>query len=271
MIGGSLAWAVKRRGLADEVVGVDRDAASLEYAVKAGLLDRTATLAEGVREAEVVVVAVPPGAVVSLLADLAGVIDAATIVTDVAGVKRPIVEAGCALPRFVGAHPMAGSERSGPSAASADLFEGATCAVTPTQQTDPTAIEAVASLWRGVGASVVRMDPATHDEVVAAVSHLPHLLAYALVGTAAEVRPDGEAFALAASGFRDMTRIAASAPDLWRDLCLMNREPLLAMIDRYTTTVGRLRALIDRADGEGLRRQFEQARALRASLSEVRG
>lgn len=272
LIGGSLAWGVKRRGLATEVVGVDADPVSLGEALKAGMIDRSASLAEAAGEADLIVLAVPAARVAAVAKALAPHMAPATIVTDVGSVKRTIVEQVEALfPRFVGGHPMAGGERSGAAAASADLFMGSACLLTPTGRTDAKAVETVSALWRGLGASVTLMDPTVHDEVVAAVSHLPHLAAYALVNTVAGVRSGGGVLPFAAGGFRDLTRIAASSPEMWRDICLMNREPLLEMLRRYAEATGHLRDLIGRGDGEGLLREFSQARAVRTALPEGRG
>ena len=269
LIGGSVAWGAKRRGMAAQVVGADRDPASLRHALVAGMIDAVADAADAVRDADLVVLAVPVGALAGLADELAPRLDPRTVVTDVGSVKRSVVErVGWVIPRFVGGHPMAGGEQSGAAAASPDLFEGATCLVTPTERTDPTALQAVERLWHALGATVVRLDAAVHDEIVAAVSHLPHLAAYALVNTAAGSDPSGRALSFAAGGFRDMTRIAASSPELWRDICLMNRAPLLDALARYTATVGRLRDLIEKGDGPGLLDEFTRARDVRRSLRE---
>ena len=269
LIGGSVAWGAKRRGLAAQVVGADRDPASLRHALGAGMIDVVADAADAVQDADLVVLAVPVGALAGLADELAPRLDPRTVVTDVGSVKRSVVErVGWVIPRFVGGHPMAGGEQSGAAAASPDLFEGATCLVTPTERTDPTALQAVERLWHALGATVVRLDAAVHDEIVAAVSHLPHLAAYALVNTAAGSDPSGRALSFAAGGFRDMTRIAASSPELWRDICLMNRAPLLDALARYTAAVGRLRDLIEKGDGPGLLDEFTRARDVRRSLRE---
>ena len=269
LIGGSVAWGAKRRGMAAQIVGADRDPASLRHALDAGMIDAVADAADAVQDADLVVLAVPVGALAGLADELAPRLDPRTVVTDVGSVKRSVVErVGGIIPRFVGGHPMAGGEQSGAAAASPDLFEGATCLLTPTERTDPTALEAVERLWHGLGATVVRLDAAVHDEIVAAVSHLPHLAAYALVNTVAGADPNGRALSFAAGGFRDMTRIAASSPELWRDICLMNRAPLLDALARYTTTVGRLRDLIEKGDGPGLLDEFVHARDVRRSLRE---
>ncbi len=272
LIGGSLAWGVKRRELAREVVGVDRDPASLRYAIEAGMIDAAMGLEAAVRGADLVVLAVPVGALAGLADELAPWLDPEAVVTDVGSVKLPVVErVGSVIHRFVGGHPMAGGEQSGAAAAVPDLFDGTQCLLTPTAQTDPKALEAVERLWKGLGASVVRMDAARHDEIVAAVSHLPHLAAYALVSAVAAADPTGAARAVAAGGFREMTRIAASSPEMWRDICLMNRDPLLGMLDRYADAVRRLRDLVGRGDGAGLLDEFTRARSVHRGLHEGPG
>jgi prephenate dehydrogenase len=267
LIGGSLAWGVKRRELAREVVGVDRDPASLRYAIETGMIDGSAGLEAAVRGADLVVLAVPVGAVAALADELVPWLAPEAVVTDVGSVKLRVVErVGSVIPRFVGGHPMAGGERSGAAAAVPDLFDGTQCFLTPTARTDPKALEVVERLWNGLGATVVRMDAAKHDEVVAAVSHLPHLAAFALVNAVAAADPAGAALAFAAGGFRDMTRIAASSPEMWRDICLMNRDPLLGMLSRYADAVGRLRELVGRGDGQGLLDEFTRAQSARRGL-----
>jgi prephenate dehydrogenase len=181
-------------------------------------------------------------------------------------VKAPVVaQLEPLFARFVGGHPMAGSERSGVAAASADLFDGARCVLTPTPNTDQGALEAVEGLWSALGASVVRMSPAAHDELVAVVSHVPHLVAAALVNAAADAT-DGRALMLAAGGFRDTTRVASGPPDLWRDICLMNRGPVLAMLKSYLKEVESVRDAIERGDGGALLAALSRARATRDGL-----
>lgn len=269
LVGGSLAWSVKGRGLADEVVGVEHDRASGLRAVERGIVDRVATLAEGVSGADLIVLAVPVGRLEAVARETAPLVKgSAAVVTDVGSVKAPVVTRLEPLfARFVGGHPMAGSERSGVEAASATLFEGAQCVVTPTLHTDSAALDLVERMWRWVGASVVRMDPGVHDEQVAAVSHLPHLAAVSLVNTAAGPG-DGRALAVAGGGFRDTTRIAGGSPELWRDICLMNQGPVLKMLADYTGEVNRLRDLVARGDGPGLLEALIRARKTRERMTE---
>ena len=269
LVGGSLAWSVKTRDLADEVVGVERDRASGSRAVERGIVDRVATLADGVPGADLVVLAVPVGRLEAVAREVAPLVKgSAAVVTDVGSVKALVVtKLEPLFDRFVGGHPMAGSERSGVEAASSTLFEHAQCVVTPTALTDSEALDLVERMWRWVGASVVRMDPGVHDEQVAAVSHLPHLAAAALVNTAAGAGDD-RALAVAGGGFRDTTRIAGGSPELWRDICLMNQGPVLKMLADYTGEVNRLRDLVARGDGPGLLEALTRARKTRERLTE---
>jgi prephenate dehydrogenase len=263
LVGGSLAWAAKRRGVAREVVGVDIDPASSRRAVDQGVVDAMATTADGVRGADVVVLAVPVGRLEAVAREVASFTADSTVVTDVGSVKAEVVRRLEPLfPRFVGGHPMAGGERSGVTAASADLFDRARCVLTPTPRTDARALDTVERLWEGVGASVLRLSPAAHDEWVAAVSHMPHVAAAALVNAAASAT-QGRALSLAAGGFRDTTRVASGSPDLWRDICLMNREPVLAMLKSYLKEVEAVRDAIERGDGGALFDAFSRARAAR--------
>jgi prephenate dehydrogenase len=268
LVGGSLAWGAKQRGLAREVIGVDVAPESSRRAVDEGVVDAMMTMADGVRGADLVVLAVPVGRLEAVAREVAPFTADSTVVTDVGSVKVPVVERLEPLfARFVGGHPMAGGERSGVNAASAALFDGAVCVLTPTPRTDARALDVVDRLWVGVGASVLRLSPSAHDVWVAAVSHLPHVAAAALVN-AASAAADGRALSLAAGGFLDTTRVASGSPDLWRDICLMNREPVLAMLKAYLKEVEGVRDAIERGDGRALLDAFSRARA---SRERVRG
>ncbi len=263
LVGGSLAWGAKRRGLAREVIGVDVDPASSRRAVEQGVVDAMTTMADGVRGADVVVLATPVGRLEAVAREVVRFTADSTVVTDVGSVKAPVVaQLEPLFARFVGGHPMAGGERSGVSAASAALFDGARCVLTPTPRTDARALDVVERLWTGLGAAVLRMSPAAHDEWVAAVSHVPHVAAAALVNAAAAAA-EGRALSLAAGGFRDTTRVASGSPDLWRDICLMNREPVLAVLKSYLKEVEGIRDAIERGDGRALLDAFSRARAAR--------
>jgi prephenate dehydrogenase len=191
-------------------------------------------------------------------------------VTDVGSVKGPILAAGdVAFPdgRFVAGHPIAGRERSGPAAARADLFEEANWIVTPSARTDPRALERVAALWHGVGASVIAMEPAWHDEVFAAVSHLPHLVAYALMDAVLAMPRGEERLRFSAGGLRDFTRVAASHPRMWRDIFLMNRDQILKALTAYRAALEGLEAAIRGGDGDALMARLSQARVAREEIT----
>jgi len=269
LIGGSLALAARRAKAVETVIGVDRDPAHREAAVRLGIADRAAEGLEALAEADLVVLAVPVTAIRRLLPVVAATVKGDALVTDVGSVKQPILIAGdVALPggRFVAGHPIAGRERSGPEAADADLFAGATWIVTPSRHTDAGALEQVTAFWRGLGAVCTRMDAAWHDEIFAAVSHLPHLVAYALMDAVLGMERGPERLGFSAGGLRDFTRVAASSPEMWRDIFLMNREPILRVLAAYRDAVGRLEHAIREADGEALTGQLQRARTAREAI-----
>jgi len=222
-----------------------------------------------------VVLAVPVGAIASVIERIAPHLAPDAVVTDVGSVKGSVAaEMAHLLPggNGVPAHPIAGRERSGPSAASAELFVGAKCILTPTSSTDPVAIERVRRLWSGVGSDVIEMSPDRHDEIFAAVSHLPHIVAYALMGTILDLADEGENLhEFAAGGLKDFTRVAMSHPVMWRDICLANRQKILDMIRRFETALGHLAAMIRAEDSEGLYHQFARARAWRDAVGNSKG
>lgn len=269
LIGGSFALALRRASLVSSVVGVDRDAAALERAAALGVIDTAAdSVSEGVRGADLVVVAVPVRAVGPVLHDVALALDPAAVVTDVGSTKVELMQTAreelrVHYPRFVPGHPIAGREASGVEAATPELFKGARVVLTPGPETQADAVELVRACWEAVGGRVTMLDAAVHDHIFAAVSHLPHLLSFALVSEIA-ARPDAaELFGFAAGGFRDFTRIAASSPEMWRDIALQNREALLAELDRYGARLAVFRDLIERGEGKGLERLMAEARSAR--------
>ena len=272
LIGGSFALALKRAGAVGCVVGVGRTQANLDVARELEVIDRACILdSDWTREtadADVVLVAAPVAQFPAIFAALARGIGPNTIVTDAGSTKQDVIAAaraafGAALPRFVPGHPIAGTEHTGAAAAFASLFEDRNVVLTPLPETLPAAAQRVASLWRTCGARVSTLDPPRHDAVFAAVSHLPHVLAFTLVAELAG-RPDAAAyFDHAASGFRDFTRIAAGSPEMWRDIALANRDALLAEIDRYGDELVRARALVAASDGEGLAALFRRASVAR--------
>ncbi len=271
LIGGSLALAARKAGLVERVVGVDPDMAHREVTLAAGIVDRiTGELPRDLAQADLVVLATPVADIAALLPHVARGSNGACLVTDVGSVKGPILAAGdAAFPdgRFVPGHPIAGRERSGPAAARADLFEQANWIVTPSARTDPDAVERVSRLWQGVGASVVSMEADWHDEVFAAVSHLPHLVAYALMDAVVGMARGEERLRFSAGGLRDFTRVAASHPTMWRDIFLMNRDQILLALRAYRQALEELEAAIRNGDGEVLAARLARARVAREEIA----
>jgi prephenate dehydrogenase len=270
LIGGSLALDLRQAGLAERVVGVSRSAENRRLATERGLTTETTNdLAAALRAADLAVLAVPVTAIVGLLPQVAQHAPDGCLVTDVGSVKGPILAAGdAAFPdgRFVAGHPIAGSEHSGPAAARTGLFVQHTWIATPSARTSVDAEERITALWRAVGATTLRMSAAWHDDVFATVSHLPHLVAYALMDAVMTLEQGGERVKFSAGGLRDFTRIAGSDPVMWRDIFLMNRAPLLQAVEAYRAALDRLEAAIRAGDGEALSRVFAQARLARKEL-----
>lgn len=268
LIGGSFALALKRAGAVVEVVGIGRRAATLERARELGVIDRIGAGAQAVRGCDLVMLAMPVGQTGAVLRAVAPHLDAEAIVTDAGSTKADVVEAaraalGGAFARFVPGHPVAGAELSGPDAARAGLFERRHVILTPVGGTSREALARVRSTWESTGARVSELDVATHDAVLASISHLPHALAFALVEMIAARDNADQLFGFAAGGFRDFTRIASSHPEMWRDIFLANRGALLAELDAYGGALARLRALVAEGDGPELQALFERARAAR--------
>ena len=269
LIGGSLARALKRAGVVGEVVGAGRDGAQLQKAQALGVIDRFDTdLAAAVRGADMVVVAVPVGAMGAVFRAIAPVLAPDAVLTDVGSTKGSVVEAARAafgaLPKgFVPGHPIAGTEKSGVEASFADLYVKRRVILTPTEVSSPDAVARVRAMWEQCGARVTETSVAHHDEVLAATSHLPHLLAFTLVDTLATLDDKQEIFEYAAGGFRDFTRIASSDPLMWHDICIHNEPALLKILDRFEADLGRLRQAIADNDGEYLLKVFTRAKNAR--------
>lgn len=269
LIGGSLARALRRAGAVDEVVGCGRSLGNLQRAVELGVIDRySQDPAEAVAGADLVFLAVPLGAMAATFAAIRDHLAPAAILTDGGSVKGSVVEDarqvfGQPPPRFVPGHPIAGTEQSGVDASFAELYRNRRVILTPLPGTDPTATAQVQAMWEACGAEVTQMAVDHHDEVLAATSHLPHLLAYSLVDSLARLRENDEIFRYAAGGFRDFTRIASSHPIMWRDICLANRQALGQMLDRFQAELAELAAAVGRGDGEVLLEVFERAKAAR--------
>lgn len=266
LIGGSLARALKEAGAVGEVVGFGRDPAHLKKARELNVIDVAADSLARLASCDVIVLAVPVLSMHELLEALAPVLVRQTVVTDVGSVKGNVANAarkslGARVSHFVPAHPIAGTERSGVEASFAELFRGRRVVLTPLPETDQAGVELVRGMWRATGAEVLDMSVARHDEVFALTSHLPHVLAYALVELLA--RRDGDLFQFAASGFRDFTRIASSDPFMWRDICLANRGPLLAAIEQYEDRLAALKDAVARADAVFLNEFFVRAKRAR--------
>ena len=272
LIGGSLARAARERGLVSRIVGLGRGRENLCKALDLGVIDAMETdWAKGMREADLVVLATPVESIVQLLPTIGPLCGEDTVVTDVGSVKDSIVrEAQRALTRpsrFVGGHPIAGTENSGVEASFSSLFTDRKTILTPTDGTDPEALDRVRRLWEELGSNVVVMDTQNHDRVMGFVSHLPHIVAYALVHTIySEDQREGDLARFSAGGFLDFTRIASSHPEMWRDICLMNREALLQAVDSFALTLDKFKAMISAEDGKGLEEHFDQCRRTRASL-----
>jgi prephenate dehydrogenase len=273
LIGGSFALAMRRAGAVTRIVGVDRDAQALERAASLGVIDTAAESAsEAAAAADLVFVSVPVRAIGPVLHDVALGLGPDAVVTDAGSTKADVVRTAAGelrerLPRFVPGHPIAGRESSGVDAAVADLFRGARVVLTPDPATAPDATALVRACWEACGARVTEMPAAAHDRIFASVSHLPHLLAFALVSEIVS-RPDAaDLLSFAAGGFRDFTRIAASSPEMWRDIALANREALLEELDRYSARVAVFRELVARGDASGLQRLMTEARNARRAWS----
>jgi cyclohexadieny/prephenate dehydrogenase len=275
LIGSSLARAAREHGLAAEFVGYDRDAGVLDRARAIGVIDRgAATLAEAAKGADLIVLSTPVGAIGGLAVEIGALAEQGAVIIDVGGTKGNVVKAGAdvdARAHFVPCHPVAGTEQSGPEAGFAALFKDRWCILTPLARQDAPyldAVDRVAALWRGVGAKVEIMDAAHHDLALAVTSHLPHLIAFTLVGAADDIQSVAEAEIVkySAGGFRDFTRIAASDPAMWRDVFLNNREAVLEVLGRFTEELFLLQRAIRWGDAETLERVFRRGRELRRAI-----
>jgi len=271
LIGGSIAGILKKKGIAASVTGVGRDKENLDTAVRMGLIDRYfLDPKKGVQGSDLVILCCPVGIFEAVAKEIKPYLDDQAIVTDAGSVKGALVERLEEIfylkARYVPAHPIAGSERSGAEAADLKLYEGARCILTPTKNTDLAALEAVTDLWEKAGAIVQRMDPYEHDRVFALVSHLPHVAAYALVSALVGMDSGERAIAYAGGGFKDFTRIAGSHPDMWRDICILNGENIIKALDSYQESLWRLRELIEKKDGAALSEEFSKARDVRVKI-----
>jgi prephenate dehydrogenase len=272
LIGGSFARALRAAGVVTTIVGMDADPRSQEQALALGVIDEAAaTVADAVCSAQVVFISVPVCAIPLVVREMAPFLSPGCVVTDGGSVKAAIVKEceglmppGCS---FLGGHPIAGTEHSGVAASVATLFSGKRCILTPTDTTDAAAFDTVSRLWQAAGAQVSCMEPGHHDRIFAEISHLPHVVAYALVHAVGTADVEGEnVLSYTAGGFRDFTRIASSNPAMWRDISLANREALLASIDGFSRSLAELRRRIDCRDPEGLAEFFTIAKQFRDGI-----
>lgn len=272
LIGGSFALALREAGAVKRIVGVGRSRPNLENALSLGIVDEIShDPVEAVGGAQLVFISIPVCSIPAMVQTIAPSLASGCIVTDGGSVKADIVRKcerlmppGCF---FVGGHPIAGTENTGSAASFTSLFRGKRCILTPTELTDSAAFATVSRLWQAVGANVCSMEPGHHDRIFAEISHLPHVVAYALVHAVGNADVEGEnVLSYTAGGFRDFTRIASSDPAMWRDIALMNREALLASIDGFSASLAELRRRVDRGDSQGLADFFTIAKQFRDGI-----
>lgn len=272
LIGSSLALALKQAGAVRQVIGYGRNLENLEKGIELGVIDSpAATVADCVRGADVIVVAVPLGAMRQVFAELKASAGRDAVITDVGSAKGSVVaaareELGDLWSRFVPGHPIAGTEKSGVEAGFASLYQGRRVILTPLEQTDADAVEVIDDMWQHCGAIIEYLSVEHHDKVLAATSHLPHMLAYALVHHLSNLNDHEEIFRYAAGGFRDFSRIASSDPVMWRDVCLANGDALVTLIDQYQQELERIASAIRDGDADELLKLFGRAKSERDSL-----
>jgi prephenate dehydrogenase len=272
LMGGSLARAIRQAGLAREIVGCGRNAASLKTAVDAKVIDRAETqVASAVRDAGLVVLAVPVGATANVLSQMAPALAEKAIITDVGSVKASVIAdaraaLGAQFPRFVGGHPLAGGEASGFAASHAELYRNSRVVLTPEPDTDPAAVTTVSQFWTSLGAQVLTLEAREHDAILARTSHLPHVLAFALMNT---IGSDPGVLKLAGNGLRDMTRIAASDTVMWRDICLSNRDAIATAAQSLRATLDEVTQAMTTGDAQALEKFLTRARMARRALGDT--
>ncbi|SLN27774.1 cyclohexadienyl dehydrogenase [Falsiruegeria litorea R37] len=276
LIASSMFWAMKRAGLAGEVTGYARSAETRETARQIGLCDRVCDSAvEAVEGADLIVLCVPVGAMGAVAQEISAALKPGATVTDVGSVKRHVIQSVAPhIPEgvhFVPAHPLAGTEHSGPESGFAELYDNRWCLLVPAEGSDRDAVENLRALWEGMGANVEEMDADHHDLVLAVTSHAPHLIAYTMVGVADDLSrvTDSEVIKYSAAGFRDFTRIAASDPTMWRDVFLTNKDATLEILGRFTEELFALQRAIRTGDGEQLFDYFTRTRAIRRGIIEA--
>jgi cyclohexadieny/prephenate dehydrogenase len=276
LIGSSIAHASKRGDLVGEIVGYARSEETRKTALDLGFIDRACeSAAEAVKDADLVILCTPVGTVAAITKEIAPFLKQGAIVSDAGSVKASVIEQ--ALPNIpqgvhlVPAHPVAGTEKSGPTSGFATLFDNRWCIITPVSGTDPEAIKTVENFWKALGSNVEIMTPEHHDRVLAVTSHIPHLIAYTICGTASELETvtGSEVIKFSAAGFRDFTRIAASDPTMWRDVFLHNKDATLEVLGRLTEDIFALQRAIRKGDGDMLHEQFTRTRAIRRNIVEA--
>ncbi len=276
LIAGSMSLAMRRAGIAREITGYARSPESRAIAAQINLVDRVCeNAAQACENADLVVLAVPVGAMSDVMEQIAPVLKDGVVVTDVGSVKEAVFDA--VMPRlpksahFIGAHPMAGTEQSGPRSGFAELFDNRWCLIVPPANADEDQVKKLEEFWQALGSDVERMEPGHHDTVCAVVSHIPHLIAYTMVGVADDLRrvTDQEIIKFSAAGFRDFTRIAASDPTMWRDVFLNNKEATLEILGRFTEELFALQRAIRTGDGEHLHDYFTRTRSIRRGIIEA--
>jgi prephenate dehydrogenase len=272
LIGGSLAKVLRTKNLAGRITGAGRSRVTLELALKIGVIDGMGQgSAHAVEEADLVILASPVGTFEAIVREIAPHLRPGAILTDVGSVKGALIrQIEDILPphaQYVPAHPIAGREKSGVAESTDTLFQGRRCILTPTVRTDRKALESVRDMWTAAGAEVTVMDADLHDKVFAAVSHLPHVAAFAMMSAVADLNTGTRDYLqFSGAGFRDFTRIAASSPEMWRDICLMNRDNLVQMIDRYVSSLNRFKRDISAGDGARLEKHLKMASDVRRGL-----
>ena len=275
LIGGSFARVCKKKKLADRIIGFGRDEKNLKKAVELKVIDSyTQNLKEAVRDSDFILLATPVSTIIEITREMMPYLKKGTIITDAGSVKGEIVrKIDDMLPEgifFVGAHPIAGTEKSGVEASFLDLFVGSRCVITPTEKTDPAALEKVKEVWKETGSEVIRMDVDKHDRYLAAVSHLPHAVAYALVNTVGGLdEKEKGVLSFSGGGFRDFTRIAASHPAMWRDIFLMNKREIVDMINLFQSTLNNIKEAIIKDDSEKLEMEFKKSKEIKSKISNL--
>lgn len=272
LIGGSFAMALRQAVMVKHITGVGRSAENMQRALDQGVIDETSTdMSSALQNADVILLAMPVGQTERIMAQIAPHFQAGTLITDAGSTKQDVIAAARLhlsqenLKNFVPGHPIAGAEQSGVLAAKPDLYNNKHVILTPLDETRPEATQAIANLWQACGATVSQMHADEHDNVLAATSHLPHILAFALMNhlhTSTEENPEN-LLRFAGSGFRDFTRIASSSPEMWRDICIANRHALISQINAYQKELVVLREILEKEDGEKLEEAFFQAREVR--------